>query len=694
MIRALLNASIASKMMAVLALVVSLFLGTLLLVYLPAFERELLRDRRESLKQMVEVAHSLLVEYHQRVETGELSLADAQNRAILRIGNLRYGRDGYFWLNDTTLPFPRLIRHPILAGLQGVETDDERFRKASHMQFGDGGRIQSFPSSNKNLMQAFVEVVHESGDGFVTYAWPRPTPDGSSKGYYPKESYVKLFAPWGWVVGTGTYIDDIQARLSRLRWTILAATGAILAAAMVLLAAFIVGFITRPMTSLMRYAERISAGDRNPRIGGRFYGEADRLKSVITQMVADLENAIRQAEARRGEALQEAEKNRLLTGKLDALFKSMAELVVLHELVLDESGKPVDYRIVGCNAAFEEAAGIRKEDIVGKRATEFYYADTAPHLEEFSRVALGGPPLSFETRDALGDRDFLLSVVSPAPNEFVTIATDITKRKRAEQLLAEKNKELEQIIYAASHDLRSPLVNIDGYGRELEFAIAAILAALDDDAPAEAKRDAAFQAAMPEALDALRHIRNSTRQMESLIKGLLNLSRSGRSALAIAPLDMDALLAKVISSAEYRAKQSGIELTASALPPCKGDAVQLARVFSNLIDNAMKFLDPSRPGLVSVWGAIDKSRSVYCVEDNGIGIAPEHREKIFELFRRLDPARTEGEGLGLAIVRQILGRLDGDIWVESTPGAGSRFFVSLPLARPPDPPPGAKSGGT
>ena len=146
-----------------------------------------------------------------------------------------------------------------------------------------------------------------------------------------------------------------------------------------------------------------------------------------------------------------------------------------------------------------------------------------------------------------------------------------------------------------------------------------------------------------------------------------------------------ALLAKVVSSVEHLAKDRGARLEVAALPPCKADAVQLARVFSNLIGNALKFLSPQRPGLITVSGTQDKGRSIYCVSDNGIGIAPEHQDKIFELFHRLDPTATEGDGLGLAIVRQILGRLDGKVWVDSSPGVGRRFWVSLPIPRPQPP---------
>ncbi|NLG35783.1 MAG: PAS domain-containing protein [Lentisphaerae bacterium] len=676
--RVLLNASIAVKMMAVLVLVAVLFLTAILGFYLPTFERELLHDRRIALTHLVEVVRSLLDEYHQRAETGELTLEEAQDRAIRRISQLRYGKFDYFWINDTTLPFPRLILHPVLADLQGAESDHERFRKTTRMQYGQDGRIVHFPSGDKNLLQAFVEVATASGDGFAAYSWPRPTPDGASEDYFPKESYVMLFRPWNWVVGTGAYVDDIHDRIAGLRRYIFASTLGILVVAIFILSLFIVVFITRPMQALMRYAEKVSSGDLHPQVSGRFYGEAALLKTVITRMVDDLNAAIRQADARRAEARREAEKAQQLSDKLKALFTSMAELVALHELVRDETGKAVDYRITDCNQAYERATGTRREDIVGKRASELLAANEPPHLKDYARVAAGAPPMAFETYDVRLDRYFHISVASPGPDEFVTVATDITNRKRAEQLIADKSKELEQIVYVASHDLRTPLVNVDGYSRELEYSMEALQSAAE---PADASGSALppeARSILPEMADAVHHIRNSTRQMDILIRGLLNVSRAGRTPLHVGTVDMNALMAEVTTSFEYPLKHIGAELTVSDLPPCRGDSHLLNRVFTNLISNALKYLDSDRPGRIAVSGTVDKRRCVYCVQDNGTGIPPQHQERIFELFQRLDPERSEGEGLGLAIVRQIIGRLDGKVWVESVPGSGSRFFVSLP----------------
>jgi signal transduction histidine kinase len=115
-------------------------------------------------------------------------------------------------------------------------------------------------------------------------------------------------------------------------------------------------------------------------------------------------------------------------------------------------------------------------------------------------------------------------------------------------------------------------------------------------------------------------------------------------------------------------------------------------MFSNLLNNALKYLDPSRPGKIHITGRQEGDRVIYCVADNGIGIPLKHQKKIFEIFHRLNPEDTIGEGLGLTIVNKIISLHGGDIWIESRPGKGSRFFISLSAAisvkKQPNSPPG------
>lgn len=255
---------------------------------------------------------------------------------------------------------------------------------------------------------------------------------------------------------------------------------------------------------------------------------------------------------------------------------------------------------------------------------------------------------------------------------------EVQERAGLNVQLEAKNREFEQILYVASHDLRSPLVNVDGYSKELSADIETLRRAFDNDQiPAVVLNEIApvLTHDMPEAL---RFIRTSASKMDALLGGLLRLSRSGRVALTIVSLDMNELISSVVDACEYQIKEAEVEVNAAGLPPCQGDAVEVSQVFSNLLGNALQYLDPKRPGVIRISGRVEADRCVYCVEDNGIGIAASHLGNIFEIFHRLDPAQSEGEGLGLNIVKQALDRLGGNIWVESKPGEGSHFYVALP----------------
>lgn len=263
---------------------------------------------------------------------------------------------------------------------------------------------------------------------------------------------------------------------------------------------------------------------------------------------------------------------------------------------------------------------------------------------------------------------------------------DISERKKSEDALAaskkqleEKNKTLEQLIYVISHDLRSPLVNIDGFSRELDLTLRDVRDSLDRGAAVE-NFTAKLQMVIPDAIKALERVRASTRQMDALLKGLLMLNRMGRVALQIGIVDMNTLFQQIASSFAFRIREAGMEFTIGQLPSCRADNTQVTQLFSNLIDNAIKYRRKDRPGIISITGEIVDKYSIYRVKDNGIGIAEKYKEKVFELFHRLNPKETDGDGLGLTVVKQIIARLDGAITLDSVPGEGCVFSVKLPCA--------------
>ena len=275
------------------------------------------------------------------------------------------------------------------------------------------------------------------------------------------------------------------------------------------------------------------------------------------------------------------------------------------------------------------------------------------------------------------------------PIQYIAIRTDITERKADEEELeriaaelAEKNKELEAIVYTVSHDLRSPLVNVQGFGKQLNRACDTLRNTITGAGGGAVQADALKQPLEVTIPQALKFINAGVTKMESLLAGLLRYSRLGRVALNIRPLNVGGLLGEIVAAMKFQLDEARAEVRVDALPTCLGDNIQTSQVFANLLDNALKYRNPERPLRVEVRGELRDGQAVYSVSDNGMGIAPQHQAKVFEIFHRLNPEATTGEGLGLTIAQRVLERQKGRIWLESRPGEGSTFFVSLPAIEP------------
>jgi signal transduction histidine kinase len=251
--------------------------------------------------------------------------------------------------------------------------------------------------------------------------------------------------------------------------------------------------------------------------------------------------------------------------------------------------------------------------------------------------------------------------------------------KKTLKTLEAKNEELQSIVYVASHDLRSPIVNIQGFSGELAIACKKLRETITADELSDEDKNnvlSLLDTNIPEAMD---FIKSGSDKIANLLDGLLVVSRVGSVSLDIENICMQEMIEHILKTFEYQIRDKDISVTVSSLPECNGDRNQINQVFSNLVDNAIKYFDPDRKGSIEISGKTENSMSTYCVSDNGIGIRPEYQGKIFELFHRLDPYHdAEGEGLGLTIVRRIIDRHNGNIRVDSKPGKGCEFHVTLP----------------
>lgn len=259
--------------------------------------------------------------------------------------------------------------------------------------------------------------------------------------------------------------------------------------------------------------------------------------------------------------------------------------------------------------------------------------------------------------------------------------------RRLASILAERvaeldaaNDEIQRFAYIVSHDLRAPLVNVMGFTSELESAQAAIeqfyrkvLDAQSQLITAETRT--AVEEDLPEAIG---FIRSSTVKMDKLINAILKLSREGRRVLAPEPIVMKQLLEAQRQSVAHQLQERGAGLTIEPVPDLTSDRLAIEQIFGNLIDNAVKYVDSTRPGRIVIRGHDRGDNVFYEIQDNGRGIDAKDFERVFDLFRRSGAQDQQGEGIGLAHVRALVRRLGGTISVSSRLGEGSTFTVVLP----------------
>jgi PAS domain S-box-containing protein len=386
----------------------------------------------------------------------------------------------------------------------------------------------------------------------------------------------------------------------------------------------------------------------------------------------------------------------------DDAFRLLVESTVDYAIfMLDPSGI-----IASWNAGAQRIKGYSADEIIGRHFSTFYPEEAiardwpGQELREATRVG------RFEDEGWRVRKDgsqFWANVVITALRGedgtlrgFAKVTRDMTLRKQNEERitalshelearvrqldttnreLAQRNAENESFVYSVSHDLRTPLVNLQGFSQELMMTAEALRELFDNPRiPEDLRRQA--QALIGSDLDeSVAFIRNAVRHLSNIIDGLLRLSRVGRIEYQDDAVDVGAVVTEILAAMHTSVVQSGARIDVAPLPVVRGDRNAIGQVFANIIGNALKSLDPARPGVVEI--AASGSPPVFAIRDNGIGIAQEYRAKMFQVFQHVHNAPNRGEGMGLAIVRRIVERHGGRIWYESTRGTGTVFYFTL-----------------
>jgi PAS domain S-box-containing protein len=320
-----------------------------------------------------------------------------------------------------------------------------------------------------------------------------------------------------------------------------------------------------------------------------------------------------------------------------------------------------EFRLSYLNAAAEKLLGCSRGDVLG----------------EPLRNNLTGPmsqrvKFSFEYHDQKSNRWFDVHAYPDEQGGLSVLLRDIAERKQAEQGMAEANRalersngELQQFAYFAAHDLREPLRNLMNSNELIARRYSEVLGA--------------------EGRELLDTTIQGARRMRDLVDDLLVYCQAvGQGDATFSAVDCDAMLTFLLGNFSPLLTECGGQVTWERLPNLCVSESQVLQLFQNLLGNALKYRSGSPP-LVHIAAVHEKEEWIFSIQDNGIGIAPQYREEIFGLFRRLHASHIPGTGLGLAICKRIVEHYGGRIWVQAQEGSGSTFYFSFPEARVQEP---------
>lgn len=405
----------------------------------------------------------------------------------------------------------------------------------------------------------------------------------------------------------------------------------------------------------------------------------------------------------------DSEENVAEYGESDAQYELLVKNIKDYAIfMLDPGG-----HVLTWNEGAQRIKGYKPEEIIGKHFSIFYpqeaLARNWPAKELEYAIAEG----RFEDESWRVRKDgtqFWANVIITALHDntgrlvgFGKVTRDLTERRQWEEQtrelneelklsvdrlgalnsdLAQKNAENEMFVYSVSHDIRAPLVNLQGFSQEIKLALSDLRLMLKDERFPDELREKISETLNGGIAESVNYIQTAVKHLSNIIDGLLRLSRAGRVQYEWSEVPIQRVVGRIIDSLSVTIAARRARISVDALPVIAGDTPAIEQLFSNLISNALNYLDPAREGRIHIGtlpGQGDKV--IFFVKDNGLGIPEPLQSGLFRGYQRFHPNVARGEGMGLAIVQRIIERHNGRIWIESKPGEGSTFYVALPNTR-------------